>query len=292
MRYSAYLLLLGAVSISSGCWVAQNATSSGQYAREVSLATLRVAQLEVALTESEARLAQLEDFARLQGENEDSRVENFDDLNRALTELRGTIEEIQFALRQIESDSEERTLENESRLLYSEQRLTAIEGYLSINPPPMPTVEVVDDDGVLAADALAVPEEKTPLVEDEKPLTIQEKLESATAHMMEQRHGVARALLQKMVEDNPGHSLLGEVHYRLAETYYNEDRWGAAARAFQLVVTNYSQQDWASWAMLRQGECFDAMEQPDSGMLFYEDLVVKYPKSDAAKEARSKIKGK
>ena len=42
-------------------------------------------------------------------------------------------------------------------------------------------------------------------------------------------------------------------------------------------------------AMLRQGECFEAQDQPENARLFYEDVVRLWPKSKAAKEARKKM---
>ncbi|MEY3210155.1 MAG: hypothetical protein RIT28_636 [Pseudomonadota bacterium] len=39
--------------------------------------------------------------------------------------------------------------------------------------------------------------------------------------------------------------------------------------------------------MVRQGECFKAMGNNDAAKLFWEDVVAKYPKSKAAKEAKT-----
>jgi TolA-binding protein len=38
--------------------------------------------------------------------------------------------------------------------------------------------------------------------------------------------------------------------------------------------------------MLRQGECFAAMGKTKEAKLFWADVVAKYPKSKAAKEAK------
>jgi TolA-binding protein len=41
--------------------------------------------------------------------------------------------------------------------------------------------------------------------------------------------------------------------------------------------------------MLRQGECFEALGRKDDAKLFYEDVIARYPKSKAAKDARTRL---
>ena len=52
------------------------------------------------------------------------------------------------------------------------------------------------------------------------------------------------------------------------------------------VVDTFGDTDWASLAMLRQGECFAAKGQKENAKLFYEEVLRLYPKSEAATEAR------
>jgi TolA-binding protein len=58
---------------------------------------------------------------------------------------------------------------------------------------------------------------------------------------------------------------------------------------FQEVIDKHKSSPWAAYAMLRQGECFEAQGQKDNARLFYEDVVRLYPKSKAAKEAKAKL---
>jgi TolA-binding protein len=273
----------------SGCWAVQNTASNGRYTREVSLATLRVAQLEAALTEAESRVSQLEEFARLQGENEVSRVENLDDINIELNRLRGGIEQLTFQLGQLQADLVQSSTSSDQRLLYSENRLVEIEQFLNIEPPPMASAVAVDGAVVGGAEnnvgavGASVPE---PVSE---PVALSDQLDVAVEHLLADRSGVARALLQRLLSDNVGASELDEVRYRLAESHFNEKNWGGAARAFQQVVTNHPKSQWAPWAMLRQGECFVKMGQKKNANMFYEDLIAKYPKSKAATEAKTRL---
>jgi TolA-binding protein len=267
----------------------QNTASNGRYTREVSLATLRVAQLEAALTEAESRVSQLEEFARLQGENEVSRVENLDDINFELNRLRGSIEQLNFQLGQLQADLVQSSTSSDQRLLYSENRLVEIEQFLNIEPPPMASAVAADgavvggtesNDGV-PGDSVSEPESET--------LTLSDQLDVAVEHLLAERSGVARALLQRLLSDNVGAPELDEVRYRLAESHFNEENWGGAARAFQQVVTNHPKSQWAPWSMLRQGECFVKMGQKKNANMFYEDLIAKYPKSKAATEAKTRL---
>ena len=50
-----------------------------------------------------------------------------------------------------------------------------------------------------------------------------------------------------------------------------------------------SSSTWAPWSMLRQGECFESMGKKDEAKLFWQDVVRKYPKSKAAKEAKGRL---
>ena len=273
----------------SGCWAVQNTASNGRYTREVSLATLRVAQLEAALTEAESRVSQLEEFARLQGENEVSRVENLDDINIELNRLRGGIEQLTFQMSQMQADLVQSSTSSDQRLLYAESRLVEIEQFLNIEPPPMVTSSQSADDQVEGERTT----DDTPVVTEAEgaaaPLALSEQLDVAVRHLLDGRSGVARALLQRLLTDNPDAPELGEVRYRLAESHFNEDNWGGAARAFQQVVTNHPKSQWAPWSMLRQGECFVEMGQKKNANMFYEDLIAKYPKSKAAAEAKTRL---
>lgn len=286
----AVCLLLCALGLSQpACWVGQNGSATAEYARQVSIASLRVAQLEQALTEAEARVAQLEEYVRLQGENEVSQVENFDQVNQEIGRIRGEIETLRFDLDQLVAAQEQAWLANERRQLHDELRLNRIESVTGVTPPPPPTDEDLGlEPGTLdaATTALAAPEEEPA---QELPEDLGGLLDLAVQRMMAGEHAEARSMLEQAIQEHPGEEGLAEARYRLAETFFNERRWGTAARSFQFVVSNHGDSDWAAWSMLRQGECFEQMGQPENARLFYEDLMDKYGRSEAADEASDKL---
>ena len=98
---------------------------------------------------------------------------------------------------------------------------------------------------------------------------------------------VARALIQQFMAENPKSDRISEAQYRLAQTWQKEGDFKDAAAAYQVVVDKWPDSAFAPWAMLRQGECFASLGRKDAAKIFWEDLIKKYPKSKAAKEAKT-----
>ncbi len=115
------------------------------------------------------------------------------------------------------------------------------------------------------------------------------KLELAAEHMRDGRQAVARVLLERALEAHPSAPETAEIRYRLAETWFNEGDWRKAAIVFKDVPAHHPDSDWAAWAILRQGVCFAELGNADGARLFYETVVDKYGRSEAADEARSRL---
>jgi len=292
----AFLLLTPALA---GCPMS-NKAATGAYVRQVTTATVRVAQLEAALVDAEARIAQLEEALRAQVEEEYTKLETLEEVNSEVGRIRGEIEVLQFELADTSSSIDELTIDQERRMLHGEHRLAQLEGFLGVQPPPPPTDEEMgivsmDDDG-----AVEVPEMEegggpgpegaleTESAEEEIPTPddVQGILEMSVAHMDAGRHQVARALLEKAVAEHPGAPEMDEVRYRIAETFFNEGNWSRAISEYNKVIEGWSLSVWAPWAMLSQGDAFAAWGQPDNAKLFYEEVIRVYPQSDAARDAK------
>jgi TolA-binding protein len=277
-----------------------NKAATGAYARQVTVATMRVAQLEAALVDAEARVGQLEEALRAQVEEDYTKLETLEEVNAEVSRIRGEIEVLQFELAETSRSLEGLTVDQERRMLHGERRLAQLERFLGVQPPPPPTDEELgvvsmDDDGAEEAPVVeeGLPpdlegEPDTEPVEEEPPTPedVQGILEMAVAHMEAGRHQVARALLEKAVAEHQGAPEMDEVRYRIAETYFNEEQWSPAISEYNKVIEGWSQSVWAPWAMLSQGDAFEAWGQPDNAKLFYEEVVRVYPQSDAAKEAK------
>ena len=107
--------------------------------------------------------------------------------------------------------------------------------------------------------------------------------------MAEGRARAAEVVLNRFVETYPDHDRVPEALYRRAESRFNDGDYSTAVLKFQEVIDQYKTSPWAPWAMLRQGEAFEAQGQVGNAQLFYEDVIRMWPKSKAAKEAKQKL---
>ena len=129
------------------------------------------------------------------------------------------------------------------------------------------------------------------VVETELPTNPQDLLREAEVHMIEDRPKVARAYYERFLRDFPEDANTAEARYPLAETYYNEGDFKKAILLFEEVVSKHPTSQWAPWAMVRQGECFDKLGQRANAELFWQDVIDRYPRTKAAKEAKTLLGG-
>lgn len=271
---------------------------SAEYARQVSTAQIRLAQLEALLVESELRIEQLEDVIRQQGKSEADRLENLDQVNAEVTRLRGAIEVLQFESAELKRVVADQQISLERRQLHDEMRLAQIEKFLGIKPPPPPTDADLGlasgTDGATPAPAPAPEPAPGTDTEEVDPATIPEtaagKLELAVQHMEAGRQGVARAVLKAAIDQNVGAPEMDEIRYRYAETFFNEEEWRAAITEFNKVINNHPNSPWKCWSYLRQGESFEKLGKAEGARSFFTGATEGSCKnSDAAKEAKKKL---
>lgn len=290
MRFSLALLLMS----STACVPQSVKEAQTAAAAQISLMQTRQAVLEKALQESEQRLEQVQGSLRVIGRDKGDVLAALDKANDQNRALRGEIETLQFQLDDLQRQVNETSLQQESRQLWDEDRLKQIEGALGMSPPPKSSIaeEPQTETGEDAGEKPATPESAEAEVKENAPTlppTASGKLDRAIEEMRAGRQGVARFILEKTLEQHSGSDVLPEVRYRIGETWFNEQKWGLAARAFQVVVDKHKASDWAGWSMLRQGESFESMGNPDGAKIFYEDVIAGYPSSEAAAEAKEKL---
>lgn len=263
-------------------------SASANYERELALAQTRTQELESQNDNLEGRIDQLEEVNRYRGQQEARKLENMDQVQQEVQRLRGSVEELEH---RIETGEEADLAWEEDitfRLTYAEDRLAALETTLGLEPPDPddgsePTEVKPDGEVVLKDDA-----EPT---EVELPTTPDDLLAEAESHMLEDRPGVARVYYQKFLSEHGEHDRAAEAAYRLAETWFNQGDYKKAILKFEDVVTGHGSSQWAPWAMVRQGECFKLLGKTAEAELFWQDVVDRYPKTKAAKEAKSLLAG-
>jgi tol-pal system protein YbgF len=280
------LLLLACVVDRTG----RSAPSAMQ--RELSEHGRRIREIEVVSEDFARRLGQLEEVTRARGQDEILKMETMEQLRQEVARVRGDLEVLQRDYGTFEASGLGFQQDVDGRLLYAEQRVAALEkslglkapprdgaaavagGATSTTTPPPPTVA-----GIVTPPAPAGPAYATP---DEAFTLIQSALADGNG-------GVARAVANRFLAENPKHDRAAEAQYRVAESWQNEARCNEAVSAFQAVIDGWPQSTWAPWSMLRQGECFATLGKPDDAKVFYGEVVRLYPKSKAAKEAKEHL---
>jgi TolA-binding protein len=125
---------------------------------------------------------------------------------------------------------------------------------------------------------------------EQLPPTPEERLALAREHLQAGRTAPARAILLQLIEsagETGDKAQLAELRYLVGDSLYKEGQYQPAILAFQEVVDRHNDSDRAAWAMLRQGQCFEALGQRDNAGLFYDDVIRLFPRSKAAKEAKN-----
>ncbi len=272
----------------------QSATSV--YQRELDGQQERVRELESMGEGVGRRVAQLEEVTRARGQEDILKMETVDDLRGEVAKMRGEYEVIDHDYRTFEMAALGTQNDVDSRLLYLEQRVAAVERALGIRPPPRSdagdvaaAVGAAPSAGGAPEGAGAAPDGATAGAAAEPPaLTPEEYFGLITENLEAGNAAAARAVAKRFIAGNPKHDRAGEAYYRIAESFQNEGEFKQAAGAFQEVLDKAPTSTWASWSLLRQGECFEGLGRGADAKIFYCDVLKKYPKSKAAKEAKAK----
>jgi len=217
------------------------------------------------------------------------------------------MEQLQFQITQLNSGVTSQQEDAQFRLDWLEQRALQLESSLGMTAPapgeqiseskPNQGASNVEPEQQIQTDSEQSSERPTEVqqvqtVEDPEPtpVTAQDLLTLAKGHLVAGREEAAEAVLNRMLKEFPRSEYEPEVRYRLAEAAFNNKQYPESARRFQDVLNRHPSSPFASWSLLRQGECFEAMGQSENAAIFYNDVIAEYPKSKAAKEAKQKLK--
>jgi TolA-binding protein len=103
----------------------------------------------------------------------------------------------------------------------------------------------------------------------------------------------ARKLLREFSVKAASDPSLGKqadvAQYFLAETYFLEANYQAAATEFNTVRKNFPKSAKVPDALVRMGECFEKLNLPSDAKIFYKSVLEKHPKSEAAKRAKEHL---
>ena len=278
--------LLGCVIDRTG----QSATDTMR--RELADHGRRVRELEVVSEDMSRRVGQMEEVTRARGQDEILKMETMEQLRQEVARIRGDFEVLQHEYGTYEQAGLGYQQDSDYRMAYVESRVGQLEKSLGVKVPPPPTRDP-STGGVAVADPGAPADATVPPVTPETTAPIASTPEEIFAligkNLEEGNGGVARAIAKRFIQDNPTSDRVAEAHYRVAESWQNEADYKSAAAAFLIVSDKYPQSTWAPWSVLRIGECFAALGDKDNAKLFWTDVVQRYPKSKAAKEAKAQL---
>ncbi len=290
-----------AFTLLSGCILDRTGQSATEmYKRELQAHAAKLETIDASIDKADARLNQLEELTRARGQDEILKMENMDQLREEVSRLRGDLEVLTHDWEQGKAGRDRSAQDQQLRLNWLETRADALEKSLGLKTPPPPSSSGASatvatpagtgapTDGTGTPDLSAGPDPAANPVETED-ASPEALLKLAEEHLAAGREEAAEAVLNRFLKENPSHALADEAKYRLAEAKFNAKLYPAAVLAFQKVLDEHKDSPWAAWAMLRQGECFEAQGQKQNAKLFYEDTVRLYPKSKAAKEAKAKL---
>lgn len=283
------LLLTGCLS---GCVMDRTGQSSTEaYRRELATQAARIDTLNAAADKADARLSQLEELTRARGQDEIMKMENLDQLRQEVSNLRGDLEILSHNYDQGSKDGVAQNADAQYRIAWLETRAEQLERSMGLKtpPPPAATAATAATAAGTPPDASTAQPEPPATPEVEAPSDPASLLKLAEDHLAGGREEAAEAVLKRLLKEFPNDPLVPEARYRIGEAKFNAKDYPAAVLAFQAVIDAHRDSPWASWAMLRQGECFEAQGQAKNAKLFYDDTIRLYPKSKAAKEAKEKL---
>jgi tol-pal system protein YbgF len=100
---------------------------------------------------------------------------------------------------------------------------------------------------------------------------------------------VARKLYTEFMKKFPRDEGVGEAHFGLGELFFGEQKCREALYEFGKVIQDYAKTKSAPVSYLRSSECFKQLKMNDEARLALEELVKSFPKSDAAKTAKTRL---
>ena len=99
----------------------------------------------------------------------------------------------------------------------------------------------------------------------------------------------AREGFQKFLKQYPKTPYAGSAQFWIAETWYVEERYEKAIVEYEKVIKGYSTSDKVPYALLKQGMAFQKLGDNGSAKIVYQQIVKKYPQTNQAKVARTKL---
>lgn len=103
------------------------------------------------------------------------------------------------------------------------------------------------------------------------------------------KYTLASAEFNDVIKYYPDSNLAGNAYFYLGEIEYKAGRYSAAAKNYDKVAEQYPGNPKTAISQLRKGESLLALKQTDAGVRELRSLIQRYPNTQEATAARSKL---
>jgi tol-pal system protein YbgF len=111
----------------------------------------------------------------------------------------------------------------------------------------------------------------------------------ALAALRRGEHDEAVAGLRAFLERFPRHSLVDNVQYYVAESYYRRGLYAEALTEYQTLVDRYWRGNKLPHALLKIGLCHASLGRREAARAALRRLVARFPDSRPARQARTRL---
>ncbi len=218
----------------------------------------------------------------------DSLSADNESLKKELQDTRGKLEEataqLQAALDQLDRASRTTGANIGVKVDSALQDVAVLRGQVEAQ-----SVKLADIEGRMSSAPVASNSNEPKKEEVKRPDDPKEFLKLADDKVKAGEVELGRRLYTEFMKKWPKDEQVGEAHYSLGESFFAESKWREALYEYNQVISNFSKTKSAANAYLHTAECFKQLKMNDEQRLALEELVKNFPKSDAAKTAKTKL---
>lgn len=120
---------------------------------------------------------------------------------------------------------------------------------------------------------------------------VEDTYSAAYADFTKGNYALAIAGFQDFIKKYPDSELADNAQFWIAESYYSQGDFEAAAREYDVVIQKYPKGDRVPAALMKKGLCLIESNRKAEGVVLLQHLIQTYPTSEEAALARDRLQG-